>query len=125
MFRSTFGVILVSLSLAALVGCSGGSDDPPAPTGQDKTSAQQGEKEKSTGTGKEDQGKETSSAGPECEAFLDCCDEVAADQPAFAGACDSSRKSIDDAIEKGASTDTYESSCKQALSGMQSAGHCK
>jgi hypothetical protein len=51
--------------------------------------------------------------------------EIADKQPSLAGACDSTKKSVEDAVAKGASTSTYESSCKQALEAMQGGGYCK
>jgi hypothetical protein len=44
---------------------------------------------------------------------------------ALAGSCDSTRKSVDDTTKKGGSTSALESSCKQALATMKSAGYCK
>ena len=69
-------------------------------------------------------GDTESSIGPQCTSYLACCDEIAESQPALAGSCDSTRKSVADATKKGASTDSLESSCKQALATMQSAGYC-
>lgn len=112
MVRSIFAVGLVSLSLSGLVGCSddSDSDEPKAPGKSAESTEPKGGK---------------SSSGPECTKYFECCEEVAKAQPALAGSCDSTKKSVDDAISKGASTDSYESACKQALSAMQSGGYCK
>lgn len=129
MSRSIFRVLLVSLSLtglAALAGCSGGPDSDEgtsAPAGENG----QGTKEptKSSDSTSPAGDDDTSTIGPKCEAYFDCCDEVASAQPSLAGSCDQTRKSVEDATKKGASTATYESSCKQALEAMQGAGYCK
>jgi hypothetical protein len=125
MFRSNIRqvALFAVLSLAALAGCTGGSDDEenntPAPAEESsKTPAKSSGDSDNTDT-------EKSSAGPECTAYLACCDEIAAEQPALAGSCDTTRSTIDDAVGKGASTDSYESACKQALSSMKGAGYCK
>lgn len=119
---SAAALATVALSLAACA--AGGPDrDPnkePAPT----TTSKDGTQPTKDG-GSSSSTSEGSSLGPECKAYLDCCDEVAASQPALAGSCDSTRSSIEQAQEKGASTAQYESSCKQALSSMKSAGYCK
>ena len=127
MFRSTLGVILVSLCVLALAGCSGGPDSDEG-TSAPATGQGQGTKEPAKASDSTDPAggeDEKSSIGPECEAYFDCCDEVAKDQPSLAGSCDQTRKAVDDATKKGASTETYESSCKQALATMQGAGYCK
>ena len=128
MVRSILGVVLVSLSLSGLVGCSGGSDSDEgtsAPAnGQGKGTTDPAKSSDSTDPA-DGQDESGSSIGPECEAYFDCCDEVAKDQPSLAGSCDQTRKSVEDATKKGVTTETYESSCKQALSAMQGAGYCK
>ncbi len=68
---------------------------------------------------------EASSLGPSCTAYLECCEEIAAKMPQLGASCDSTKKSIEDAQEAGASTATYESACKSGISGAQSAGYCK
>ncbi len=133
MFRSIFGVVLVSLSgLVGVVGCSGGPDSdegtspPSSGEGQGTKSPAKSSDSTDPGGGEDKGGEDKkSSAGPECEAYFDCCDEVAEAQPSLAGSCDQTRKAVDDAVKKGASTETYESSCKQAIAAMQSAGYCK
>lgn len=118
-------VTAVSLSLS-LFACAAGGPDPqpnqqPAPSST--SSSKDGtEPAKDAGASGSDS---TGSLGPQCTAYLDCCDEVAASQPALAGSCDQTRTSIEQAQEKGASTAQYESSCKQALASMKSAGYCK
>ena len=132
MLRSILGVVLVSLSLcgvAGLVGCSGGPDSdegtsPPSSGQGQGTKAPAKASDSTDPAGDADEDK-TSSIGPECEAYFDCCDEVAKAQPSLAGSCDQTRSAVDDAVKKGASTDTYESSCKQAIAAMQGAGYCK
>lgn len=127
MNRSIFGVLVVSLSLTSLVGCSGGpeSDEQTETPAGDQAKGTKDSEQPSDSTDPAEEKDKGSSVGPQCEAYLDCCDEIAKDQPALAGSCDTTRKSVDDAIDKGASTETYESSCKQALATMQSAGYCK
>lgn len=128
MFRSIFGVVLVSLSaLVGVVGCSGGpdSDEGTSPPSSGEGQGTKTPAKSSDSTDPEGGEDEKSSAGPECEAYFDCCDEVAEAQPSLAGSCDQTRKAVDDAVKKGASTETYESSCKQAIAAMQSAGYCK
>lgn len=130
MSRSIVRVLLVSLSLsglAALAGCSGGPDSDEgtsAPAGGSGQGTKEPTKssDSTSPAGDDDDG---ASIGPQCEAYFDCCDEVASAQPSLAGSCDQTRKSVEDATKKGASTATYESSCKQALATMQSAGYCK
>ncbi len=127
MVRSIFGVVLVALSLSAVVGCSGGSDSDEgtsAPASKDgQGSSDPSKSADSTDPAAGD--KSSSSIGPECEAYFDCCDEIAKAQPSLAGSCDQTRKAVEDATKQGASTATYESSCKQALATMQGAGYCK
>jgi len=127
MLRTILGIVLVSCSLAGLVGCSGGPD-----SDEGTNAPATGEGDRAKAPAKSSDGSEpansddaSSSIGPECEAYFDCCDEIAKEQPSLAGSCDSTRKAVEDATEKGASTETYESSCKQALATMQGAGYCK
>ncbi|MBX3209227.1 MAG: hypothetical protein KF764_29615 [Labilithrix sp.] len=125
MLRSTLSTVLVSLSLAALAGCSGGSDPD---EGTSAPTSAQNTKEPSKASdsdGTEPADDEGSSLGPECKSYLACCDEIAESQPALAGSCDSTRKSVEDATKKGTATTSFESSCKQALASMQSAGYCE
>ena len=132
MLRSTLALVLVSFSLTALVGCSGGPDSDEGtspPASSDKDPAKTSDSTDPSGDGKSEPKPapkdEESSLGPQCTAYLACCDEIAEEQPALAGSCDQTRKSIEDATEKGASTETYESSCKQALSAIKGAGYCE
>jgi hypothetical protein len=46
-------------------------------------------------------------------------------QPSLAASCDSVQTQIESAQSNGASTASYESSCKSGLSTFQSAGYCK
>jgi len=110
MLRSILSAFLVCLPIACLAGCSDDSEDKSSSSSSGGTTA-------STSA--------TEDIGPECKAFFACCDEVAKDQPSAAGICDSSRKSVADAIDQGASTANYESSCKQGLASFQSGGSCK
>jgi len=128
MIRSILGVVLVvSLSLTGVAGCSGGpdSDEGTSPPASGQGQGTKAPSKSSDSTDPAPGEDESSSAGPECDAYFDCCDEVAKEQPSLAGSCDQTRKAVDDAVKKGASTETFESSCKQALSSMQSAGYCK
>ncbi|MBX3202548.1 MAG: hypothetical protein KF894_30760 [Labilithrix sp.] len=125
MLRSTLCTVLVSLAMCALVGCSDSSepDEGTAPASAQKTN----DPAKSSDGTEPPEGadKDGSSLGPDCTSYLACCDEIAEAQPALAGSCDATRKSIEDAVEKGTSTASFESSCKQALASMQSAGYCE
>lgn len=124
MLRSTLATVLVALSICALVGCSDSSepDQSTAPASAQKTNDPA---ESSDGTDPAGGESEGSSLGPECTSYLACCDELAEAQPALAGSCDATRKSVEDAVEKGTSTASFESACKQALASMQSAGYCE
>jgi hypothetical protein len=123
-------VTAVSLSLSlslSLFACAAGGPDPqpnqqPSPSSTTSSSKDGTEPAKDGGSSGSDS---AGSLGPQCTAYLDCCDEVASSQPALAGSCDQTRTSIEQAQEKGASTAQYESSCKQALASMKSAGYCK
>jgi hypothetical protein len=109
------------------VGCTGGpdSDEGTSPPASKQNQGTQDPAKSSDSTDPAADEDKSSSVGPECDAYFDCCDEVAKEQPSLAGSCDQTRKTVDDAVKKGASTETYESSCKQALATMQGAGYCK
>ncbi len=116
MNRIVIGLLVLSSSIASLVGCS--SDESSTPS---TTPAPAG-----SGSASSDSDKATpSSLGPKCTSFLDCCEQIAKSQPALAGSCTSTSDAIDRAIEQGASTSTYETSCGQALETMKQAGYCK
>jgi hypothetical protein len=110
------------------VGCAGGPDEkenPPASGDESSKTPAKGSSSDSDSTEPSDDEKGGSSIGPQCTSYFACCEEIAAQQPALAGSCDSTKSSVEDAVEKGASTESYESACKQALTSMKSAGYCK
>ena len=120
-------VRLLSFTLASLslVACAAGGPDRDTDQPSGKTSSSKDGTEPSKDTTSGDTASEGSSLGPQCEAYLECCTELAEAQPALAGSCDSTRSSIESAQEKGASTASYESSCKSALASARSAGYCE
>lgn len=121
MHRSTvFALVFATVSLAA---CAGGPDPDQGTTTGSGSAAKEPTAASETN---EPAGSEEAepSVGPECTKYFACCDEIAKAQPALAGSCDSTRKAVADATEKGASTASYESACKQALASMKGAGYC-
>ncbi len=127
MLRSTLSAVLVSLSIAALTGCSGGpdSDDGEGAPASGKRNSDSSKSSDESATEPTKGGDTESSIGPQCMSYLACCDAIAESRPALAGSCDSTRRSVEDAQEKGAGADSLESSCNQALATMQSAGYCE
>lgn len=119
-------LLSVTLASMTLFACAAGGPDPsptkPASSTASSSDGTAPEKDAAKGSSGDD---EPSGLGPSCEAYLACCDELAEEQPALAGSCDQTRTAIEDAQEKGASTASYESSCKSALSSMKSSGYCK
>jgi hypothetical protein len=81
--------------------------------------ADAGSKSPATGSGS------VSTLGPECETYLECCDEIADANPTMAASCDNLREQLEAAQAKRASTSSYESACKSGLSSAQSAGFCE
>jgi len=100
--RTMFAVFAVS---ALVLGACGGDDDG------------------------DDSGGGTTQAvtlGPQCQAYQDCCEELAADNGTMADACAQAMDQYEKAIEQDPSKkDALESSCEQGLSGAQTAGYCK
>jgi hypothetical protein len=124
MLRSNLIALALGLSVAGLAGCSGGPDSTePTPAPASSSTAKEPAKSTDPTTPAEDTAKP--SVGAQCTAYLACCDEVAKSTPAAAGSCDSTRTQLEAAQEKGTSTASLESSCKQALASMKSAGFCK
>ena len=122
MNQSLLFVSLVSLSFASIVACGDGSTVVTGSgTSTSPTEPSDGGKDGSSS------GSHSSSGdlGPQCTAYLACCDEVAAQVPQLGASCDSTRTSIKSAEDKGASTDSYESACSSGLSGFKNAGYCK
>jgi hypothetical protein len=120
--------LVLALSLAGLAACAGGPDSDsdgqtpaPASSGTAKGGKEPAKSTDSTTPAEDDK----PSVGAECTAYLACCDEVAKSTPAAAGSCDATRTQLESAQDKGTSTASLESSCKQALAGMKSAGYCK
>jgi ABC-type Fe3+-hydroxamate transport system substrate-binding protein len=118
--RHLLSLVPVSLSLV-LAACS--SDDSstkqpaPASTGTSATEPAKGTPATPpSGTG---------SLGPSCTAYVACCKEVAAKQPAAGASCDTLTKTIDDAQKKGTATSSFEPGCKSGVDAFQTAGFCK
>lgn len=110
---------LVFLSFASVVAC--GTDrtiviEQPASSTSDTDPADGGSAESSK--------KPDGSLGPECTEYLSCCEDVATQLPSLATSCDSLKTSIQNAEDEGASTASYESTCKSGLSSFHSAGYC-
>lgn len=126
-FSFVLAILATSTSIFGAVGCVGGAEQAPVQSSENAPAdqkASKGDTAESSSATEPTEGS-GSSVGPQCSAYLECCDEVVKAQPAAAGSCDSTRSSIDKAVENGASTASYESACKQALSTMKSAGYCK
>jgi hypothetical protein len=118
-------IVVPAIALGAVTGCSDGTtttekSGSPAASSTSSATPAPGDKPAAEGDGKDD-----SSLGPSCKAYLECCDEVAAKVPQLGASCDSTRKSITDAQGKGASVESYESACKSGLDGFKSASYCK
>jgi hypothetical protein len=117
-------VSVLSFALLASTVACGSDDDGGRTTGSSSgtTGSSGGSSTSPTEPAEE---KKTSAIGPSCEAYLDCCEELAAEVPQAAGSCDQTRTSIEDAQAKGASTSSYESACKSGLESAQSMGYCE
>lgn len=117
--RSTFAFVSF-VTLAAVTGCAGGDD--PKPTTSQSSTTPAGS---NTGSG-DTNGASTAEAsvGPECTAYLACCDELAAKYPSAAASCDTTKQQLEKAQGQ-AQTDAVESSCKSALAQMKASGMCK
>jgi hypothetical protein len=133
-------LILGTGLLVALSACTGGSDDdsnsgggtapPTAPT-TDSTPTKPGTDNTPTkpGTGSATSGGSsstaTSSLGPNCTAYVECCKQVATAQPALQQACDTMDKNIEAAKQRGVSSEQFESACKQAVDVWKQTNQCK
>lgn len=114
-------IILASLFvISGLMGCSDDTDDSSS-SSSGGNSSKTDDKKTDDKTGDDKAGD----IGPKCTAYLACCDELVAEQPAMAGACDSTKTSLANAKDNATSADSLESACEQALQAAQGAGHCK
>jgi hypothetical protein len=124
---------LLALFLGALAGCStGGPGEITSPipeqqgqgqtgsgntptTGDTKNGTSQTPASTSTATG-------GGSLGPQCTAYIACCDQAAASHPEIASTCSSVKSSLEKAAGQAASLET---SCKSGLDAYKSAGYCE
>jgi hypothetical protein len=127
MLRTTLSVLLLSLSALALGACT--KEEPSSDDDNSSDDSTNDDNKKSSKDATEAEGDDDddskASVGPNCTAYLECCDELAEDQPSVAQSCDTTRKAIDDAVESGAAVESYETACKSAVSSWKSAGYCK
>lgn len=138
MLRSTLSVLFLSLSALCLGACT--KEDTSSDSDKSADSDDDDDKDTSSSSGSKKSGKSTdkdttkpkgddddseTSVGPNCTAYLECCEDLAEDQPSVADSCDTMRKAIEDAVDKGASADSYEAGCKSAVTSWKSAGYCK
>jgi hypothetical protein len=113
-------VSFVSILCLSLVACAGDDDDdkqPSSSTSSTTPAADGGAK----GSG------ETASTGlgPQCEAYVACCKEVASAQPALASSCKTAQDQLAKAKEQGATSAQTEDACKSYIATMKTAGYCK
>lgn len=116
------GTALVSLLSACTTGTTTTSGNP-SPKGS-STSATEPAKDGGSSSG-EGEGEGEGSLGPQCTAYIACCEEVAATTPAAAASCDSVKSQIENAEKNGVSAAQYEAGCKSGISTFKSAGYCK
>ncbi len=109
-------VSFVSLVSLSLVACAADDDDKPTSSTSSTAPADGG----SSGS------DETTSSGlgPQCEAYVACCEEIASAQPAFASSCKATQDQLGKAKEQGATSAQTEDACKSGLSTMKAAGSC-
>lgn len=107
----------------ALFACTTGTTTTtgnPSPTGSSTAATDPPAKGSSGGSG-----TAASALGPQCEEYIECCEEIAADNPQVAASCDSVKDQIEGAQAQGVSTASYEAGCKSGISTFKSAGYCK
>jgi hypothetical protein len=121
MNRTAIGLVVLALSTASLVGC--GEEDPP--TTSTPSGSASGTPTGSGGTSSNSDKATPSNIGPKCKSYIACCEQIVKSQPSMASACNSTSDAIDKAIDSGASTSTYETTCGQALDMAKQAGYCK
>lgn len=112
-------VSFVSLLSLSVVACAGDDDKPTS-----STSSTTPAEEADGGSNGTDE-TAPSGLGPQCEAYVACCKEVASAQPAFASSCKTTEDQLAKAKEQGATSAQTEDACKSGLSTMKSAGYCK
>lgn len=123
------GTALVSLLSACTTGTTTTTSGNPSPKGS-STSATEPAKDGGSSGGEGDgagdgAGEGDGSLGPQCTAYIACCEEVAATTPAAAASCDSVKTQIENAEKNGVSAAQYEASCKSGIATFKSAGYCK
>ncbi len=123
----SFGSIALASTLAACVAGvapqtgDGGSE----PTGSSTSATDPPPAGSAAKTGSSGGGSSKGSLGPQCTAYMACCDEVAKGMPQFGASCDSVKTQIESAQSNGTSTSAYEPGCKSGLATFKSAGYCK
>lgn len=97
----------------------------PEPTGSSTSATDPPPAGSSGSSGSSGSGTSKGSLGPQCTAYMACCDEVAKAQPQLAASCESVQTQIESAQKNGTSTSAYEPGCKSGISTFRSAGYCK
>lgn len=110
--------VLALLFSASVFACSSGGSTPTA-SDAGTTSAAQGDAASSSSS------SSSSDLGPECTAYVDCCNALADSQPSIKSSCDQFQKSVESGQAQGVSPDQYEATCKSAVDSYKSAGYCK
>ena len=119
------GTALVSLLSACTTGTTTTTSGNPSPKGS-STSATEPAKDGGSSSGEgAGEGDGEGSLGPQCTAYIACCEEIAATTPAAAASCDSVKTQIENAEKNGVSAAQYEASCKSGISTFKNAGYCK
>lgn len=98
----------------ALVACS---DDEDETTKQTSPTTPSADAKKDAGNG----GSSSSKLGPNCTAYVACCEELSDKQPQLASACDSTKSSLESASD----ASTLETSCKSGVDAFKAQGYCK
>lgn len=123
-FHSVALVIGLAAFVPNLAACS--SDDTSDKGGDGKSATSGDGKGDGNSNGDDKSGDDgKTSLGPKCQAYLECCKELAAKEPSVASSCQSVEDQIENAQNSGASTETYESACESGVTSFQSAGYCK
>lgn len=133
--RSTASIAIFAFALTA--GCATGgpdatttSSDPTEPCGTSSSAKHAGSSSSSSSSSSHDTSDDSSSdssddaLGPQCQAYLDCCDQIAESQPSMSGSCDGMRDQLANVQDEGLSTSSYEPTCKSAHNSLRNAGLC-
>ena len=94
----------------------------PEPTGS-STSSTDPPPAKSAGSSGSS-GTSKGSLGPQCTAYMACCEEIAKGMPQLGASCDSVKTQIETAQRNGTSTSAYEPGCKSGIATFKNAGYC-